>query len=80
MGRLILDSRATAGDIGLVAAGPADPAPARTHARGAAGPGGIPRDHTDGRADTGALLRTGIYFYRIRTAEGARSGGFVIPR
>ncbi len=34
----------------------------------------------DGRADDGAPLRGGMYFYRVMTAEGSASGRFVIVR
>jgi len=34
----------------------------------------------DGRADGGAPLRDGVYFYQIRSADGPRTGRFVIMK
>ena len=34
----------------------------------------------DGRADDGAPLRGGVYFYEIRSADGSRVGRFAILR
>jgi parallel beta-helix repeat protein len=34
----------------------------------------------DGRGDDGALLPGGVYYYRIRSADGQKSGRFVIAR
>jgi hypothetical protein len=43
-------------------------------------PAGAHSSRFDGRADDGAPLGAGIYFYRIRSAEGARLGRFVVTR
>jgi len=52
----------------------------RTLLDGVPMPAGAHSSRLDGRADDGAPLGTGIYFYRIRSAEGARLGRFVVTR
>jgi hypothetical protein len=32
----------------------------------------------DGRREDGARLEAGVYFYRVRSADGERSGKFVV--
>ncbi len=43
-------------------------------------PAGVHRLAIDGRADTGELLKSGMYFYNIRTPRGAKTGRMVIAR
>ena len=34
----------------------------------------------DGRDDRGAMLPAGVYYYRVRTAEGSQTGRFLLLR
>ena len=52
----------------------------RTLLEEAGAPTGLHVIAFDGRGDDGARLRSGLYFYRIRSADGLRSGRFVIAR
>ena len=52
----------------------------RTLLEEAGAPAGLHVIAFDGRGDDGARLRSGLYFYRIRSADGLRSGRFVIAR